>query len=93
MQIEGAPERPMPERRGDTLSAAPERAKPRTDTIALVEASTEKNREVPTWLAVVAIVLLSLVAGMTTYLVRLKSSDGTVPASTASIGKTDLKAR
>jgi eukaryotic-like serine/threonine-protein kinase len=92
-RMAGAPDRPTPERRGDTLSSAPERAKPRTDTIALVEASTAKNREVPTWLAVIAIVLLSLVAGMTTYLVRLKSSEGAVPASTASIGKTDLKAR
>jgi eukaryotic-like serine/threonine-protein kinase len=80
------------EPRGDTLTSAPERVKPRTDTIALVDAAA-RSREVPTWLAVVAIVLLSLVAGMTTYLVRLKSNDGAAPPSTASIGKTDLKAR
>ena len=64
---------------------APEAKKderPRHDTIAIVEANAKKGTEVPTWLAVAAIVLLSLVAGMTTYLVRLKSNDSSPAAST-----------
>jgi eukaryotic-like serine/threonine-protein kinase len=60
------------------------RDRPRTDTIALVEANASRPREVPTWLAVIAIVALSLVAGMTTYLVRLKMTTDTPPAPTAS---------
>ncbi len=56
---------------------------PRTDTIALVEANARKGREVPTWLAIVAIVALSLVAGMTTYLVRLKTTSDAPPSSTS----------
>jgi serine/threonine-protein kinase len=59
---------------------------PRTDTIALVEKNASKPREVPTWLAIVAIVALSLVAGMTTYLVRLRASSPSEapPVATAS---------
>ncbi|MDB4934613.1 MAG: Serine/threonine protein kinase PrkC, regulator of stationary phase [Labilithrix sp.] len=57
-------------------------ARPRTDTIALVEQNASRAREVPTWLAIVAIVALSLVAGMTTYLVRLKTTAGTDPSTT-----------
>ncbi|MBX3204266.1 MAG: protein kinase [Labilithrix sp.] len=60
------------------------RERPRTDTIALVEANASKSRELPTWLAVIAIVALSLVAGMTTYLVRLKTAGDAPPAATAS---------
>jgi serine/threonine protein kinase len=56
--------------------------RPRTDTVALVEQNASRPREVPTWLAVVAIVALSLVAGMTTYLVRLKATAGTDPSTT-----------
>jgi serine/threonine-protein kinase len=56
--------------------------RPRHDTIAIVEANAKKGTEVPTWLALAAIVLLSLVAGMTTYLVRLKSNDSSPTAST-----------
>lgn len=72
---------------GDTkpsnrASDAPAPAPPRQDTIAIVEANAKKGTEVPTWLAVAAIVLLSLVAGMTTYLVRLKANDGGPAAST-----------
>ncbi len=58
-------------------------ARPRTDTVALVEQNASRPREVPTWLAVVAIVALSLVAGMTTYLVRMRSSaDGAADPGT-----------
>jgi serine/threonine-protein kinase len=56
--------------------------RPRTDTVALVEQNASRPREVPTWLAIVAIVALSLVAGMTTYLVRLKTTAGTDPSTT-----------
>jgi hypothetical protein len=62
---------------------SPER--PRTDTIALVEQNAKRPREVPTWLAIVAIVALSLFAGMTTYVVRLKTwSPEIAPQSTTS---------
>jgi serine/threonine-protein kinase len=57
--------------------------RPRTDTIALVEQNAKKPREVPTWLAIVAIVAISLVAGMTTYLVRLRAASPSEPAATA----------
>ncbi|MDB5213338.1 MAG: Serine/threonine protein kinase PrkC, regulator of stationary phase [Myxococcaceae bacterium] len=58
-------------------------ARPRTDTVALVEQNASRPREVPTWLAVVAIVALSLVAGMTTYLVRMRTTaDGAADPGT-----------
>ena len=57
-------------------------ARPRTDTVALVEQNASMPREVPTWLAVIAIVALSMVAGMTTYLVRLKTASSTDPSTT-----------
>jgi serine/threonine protein kinase len=63
-------------------AAAEKKPLPRTDTIALVEQNARKGRDVPTWLAVVAIIALSLVAGMTTYLIRLKSTSDT-PAATS----------
>ncbi|MDF2693406.1 MAG: Serine/threonine protein kinase PrkC, regulator of stationary phase [Labilithrix sp.] len=65
----------------DRDEAAP---RPRTDTVALVEANASRAREVPTWLALIAIVALSLLAGMTTYLVRLKMAPDTPPVATAS---------
>jgi serine/threonine-protein kinase len=78
-----------PSRGGDTRqSALPEQRelaappRPRTDTVALVEQNASRPREVPTWLAVVAIVALSLVAGMTTYLVRMRSSGPLEPGTT-----------
>jgi serine/threonine-protein kinase len=70
----GAPE---PAREADNPAA-----RPRTDTVALVEQNASRPREVPTWLAVVAIVALSLVAGMTTYLVRLRTAGGNDPSTT-----------
>lgn len=71
---------------GDTKRSARDDAReerPRTDTVALVQGGSDKSREVPTWLAVVAIVALSLVAGMTTYLIRLKTASDAPPAATA----------
>jgi serine/threonine-protein kinase len=65
-------------------SGAPAKDRPRTDTIALVEANASRSRDVPTWLALIAIVALSLAAGMTTYLVRLKMTSDTPVAATAS---------
>ena len=56
--------------------------RPRTDTVALVEQNAARPREVPTWLAVIAIVALSLVAGMATYLVRMRSAAPTDPGTT-----------
>jgi serine/threonine-protein kinase len=61
-----------------------EAPKPRTDTVALAMAA-DKGRDVPTWLAVIAIVALSLVAGMTTYLVRLKMTADAPASPTASV--------
>ncbi len=70
-------------RRPSGDAAAEKPARPRTDTVALVEQNAARPREVPTWLAVVAIVALSLVAGMTTYLVRMKTTgDGSTDPGT-----------
>ncbi|MBS2016952.1 MAG: serine/threonine protein kinase [Deltaproteobacteria bacterium] len=86
-RMPGAPQAPSG-RTGSTMHSGgpkPNDAKqerPRTDTIALVEKNAARPREVPTWLAIVAIVALSLVAGMTTYLLRLRTSGPTDPAST-----------
>ncbi|MBN9165112.1 MAG: serine/threonine protein kinase [Myxococcales bacterium 68-20] len=96
-RMAGAPERSTGERAPSSGSSRdggttrdergegdePKKERPRTDTIALVEANASKAREVPTWLAVIAIVALSLVAGMTTYLVRLKTTSDAQPAATA----------
>jgi serine/threonine-protein kinase len=58
---------------GDTLhSDGPKRDKPpRTDTIALVEKATQP-KTMSTALALLIIVLLSLLAGATTYVIRLR---------------------
>lgn len=69
----------------------PDKESPRTDTIALVETNASKAREVPTWLAVIAIVALSLVAGLTTYLIRLKTTSDVRPAATASADVRDAR--
>jgi serine/threonine-protein kinase len=57
-------------------------APPRTDTVALVEQNASRPGEVPTWLAVIAIFALSLAAGMTTYLIRLRTSAPPDPRTT-----------
>ena len=73
--------------------------RPRTDTVALVEQNAGRLREVPTWLAVVAIVALSLVAGMTTYLVRMRSTadsvgdPGTTTTASAAYDRAAAKSR
>ncbi len=70
---------------GPAKAAAPEdrpAARPRTDTVALVEQNAARPREVPTWLALIAIVALSLVAGMATYLVRMRTAAPTDPGTT-----------
>jgi serine/threonine-protein kinase len=66
----------------EVASAEKLAARPHTDTVALVEQNASRPREVPTWLAVVAIVALSLVAGLTTYVVRLKTAPGADPSTT-----------
>jgi hypothetical protein len=50
---------------------------------------------VPTWLAIVAIVALSLVAGMATYLVRLKATGAgdAPPSSTTTASANVVRAR
>ena len=50
--------------------------------MALVEQNASRPREVPTWLAVVAILALSLAAGMATYLVRMRTAGPTEPGTT-----------
>ena len=73
--------------------------RPRTDTVALVEQNAGRPREVPTWLAVVAIVALSLVAGMATYLVRMRSTaesvtdPGTTTTASAAYDRAGTKSR
>jgi serine/threonine-protein kinase len=83
------PDAPSPPRTDTMTSGESPAAKkkeneptPKTDTVALVEANASKPREVPTWLAIVAIVALSLVAGMTTYLVRLRATANDPPSTT-----------
>jgi serine/threonine-protein kinase len=61
---------------GKTEERETEKAEtPRLDTIALIEKKTEK-KEVPAWLAISAIVGLSIAAFATTYLVRTKMAEG-----------------
>ncbi len=79
---------------GLAKAAAPEdrpAARPRTDTVALVEQNAGRPREVPTWLALIAIVALSLVAGMATYLVRMRTAaptdSGTTTTASAAYDK------
>ena len=88
-RMQNAPERP----RGDTMHStpsakrSPDAAPRKLDTIALVEQNAQKPRELPTWLAIVAILAISTVAGMTTYLVRLRaqSPEITPPAASATL--------
>jgi eukaryotic-like serine/threonine-protein kinase len=93
-----APSSPQAKRSGDTLqsadseetghgkSASSRERKPRTDTVALIEGKVAQPREVPTWLAIVAIVALSFACGLATYVVRLKTarSGEAPPVTTAS---------
>jgi eukaryotic-like serine/threonine-protein kinase len=69
---------PKPKTTRDDKPATP----PRTDTVALVEQNASRPGEVPTWLAVIAIVALSLAAGMTTYLIRMRISAPPDPSTT-----------
>jgi len=79
-----SPRRRPPEQRPD---------RPRTDTVALVEQNASRPREVPTWFAVIAILALSLVAGMATYLVRMRSSAPSDPGTTTTASAAYDKAR
>jgi len=71
--------------RNDTMRSS---TRPPTDTIALVEKATAP-REMPTAMALVLIAALSLVAGMTTYLIRVHSASNAVtpPAPTAAAAR------
>jgi eukaryotic-like serine/threonine-protein kinase len=57
-------------------------APPKLDTIALVEKGTAP-KEIPTMLAILVIVALSLVAGFTTYVFRARSGPSVEPPGTA----------
>ncbi len=59
-----------------------DRPAPKLDTIALVEKATAP-KEIPTALAILVIVALSLVAGLATYVVRARSGTTVEPAATA----------
>lgn len=67
--------------RDDSDGEAPRRERARTGAVAQV-AGASGAREVPTWLAILAIVALSLAAGTTTYLVRLKAAIDAPPDAT-----------
>jgi serine/threonine-protein kinase len=86
-RMAGAPAVPPPSAVAGPVAAPaprpPTNHEPRTDTVALALAN-DRSRDVPTWLAIVAIVALSLVAGMTTYLFRLKSPSDRSSPPTAS---------
>jgi serine/threonine-protein kinase len=60
-------------RNGDTMhSTPPPPPKPRADTVALVERATTP-KHIPTSLALLLIVALSLVAGFSVYIIRLRT--------------------
>jgi eukaryotic-like serine/threonine-protein kinase len=59
-----------------------ERPAPKLDTIALVEKATAP-KEIPTALAILVIVALSLVAGLATYVVRARTGTTVEPAGTS----------
>jgi serine/threonine protein kinase len=65
-----------------TPDALPRARKPRTDTIDLVERATEPT-QVSTPLAVLVIVVLSLLAGVTTYAIRMRGSGASDAPGTA----------
>jgi serine/threonine protein kinase len=73
-RVSDTPPSPAPPRDGDTLHSPSSRpSRPRTDTIALVERATAP-REVSTAMALVLIAALSIIAGLTTYVVRVHSA-------------------
>jgi hypothetical protein len=87
-----APERPREASEPTDSKEAPKPA-PRTDTVVAAAAASERTRDVPTWLAVVAILALSLLAGMTTYLVRLRATADAPVSPTASVDGPGAKTR
>ncbi|HEY8088724.1 MAG TPA: serine/threonine-protein kinase [Polyangiaceae bacterium] len=65
----------------DTMVSTPAPAvAPRADTIALVEAATQP-RQIATWVALTLCLLLSVVAGLTVYVLRLRVPVGPQTAS------------
>jgi serine/threonine-protein kinase len=79
-----SPSQPRASASGSSTENAPSE-KPKTDTVALVERATAP-REVKTWMAVAAIAVLSLVAGISVYAARMHAGNGEtpVPAKVAS---------
>ena len=76
------PPRPEEEPRAREPSKPPAPPPPKLDTIALVEKGTAP-KEIPTLLAILVIVALSLVAGFATYIVRARSGPSVEPPGTA----------
>ena len=64
------------------MPTSAERPAPKLDTVALVEKATAP-KEIPTALAILVIVALSLVAGLATYVVRARTGTTVEPATTA----------
>jgi eukaryotic-like serine/threonine-protein kinase len=79
-----APVREPPRPSSPGLGTAAERPAPppKLDTIALVEKATAP-KEIPTALALLVIVALSLVAGLATYVVRARTGTTVEPAGTS----------
>jgi len=65
-----------------SMPTSAERPAPKLDTVALVEKATAP-KEIPTALAILVIVALSLVAGLATYVVRARTGTTVEPATTA----------
>jgi len=86
---ESEPEKRSPKQKhsesgaGDEPRAEKREPKARADTIALVERAAEP-REIPMRTGILIVLLLSLIAGLVTYIVRAQSSDADAkPAATA----------
>jgi eukaryotic-like serine/threonine-protein kinase len=73
---------PTREPRTSNPTSAERPAAPKLDTVALVEKATAP-KEIPTALAILVIVALSLVAGLATYVVRARTGTTVEPAGTS----------
>ena len=84
---------PRTAERSDTRPSGPsptaEAPKPRTDTIALVERAT-RAREMSNAMAIALIVLLSIVAGLATYVIRVRADAPSLSGTATAAAKRPL---
>jgi serine/threonine-protein kinase len=88
------PEKAPPSKASGAKAPADDTAEPpkKLDTVALVERATAP-KEIPTGIAILVIVALSLVAGLATYVVRTRSGPSVGPpaVTTTTAARTDAK--